>query len=110
MRKELHIIAEARGGTNHWVAWFEDEPENGYGGETPIAAVQRLLNGRAERVPEFHGIRAVGSLSRRRRREFILYPKVARTLCPECRGTGKYVGLSVVEDCRACGGSGRAEA
>ena len=26
--------------------------------------------------------------------------------CPECRGTGKYVGLNEVETCDRCGGSG----
>lgn len=28
--------------------------------------------------------------------------------CPECRGTGKYTGLTAIEDCQACEGSGRA--
>ena len=27
--------------------------------------------------------------------------------CPECRGSGRYVGLTVDEPCRACGGSGQ---
>jgi hypothetical protein len=26
--------------------------------------------------------------------------------CLDCKGSGKYVGLQVVEPCRACGGSG----
>jgi hypothetical protein len=26
--------------------------------------------------------------------------------CPECKGVGKYHGLTAIEDCRACGGSG----
>ena len=26
--------------------------------------------------------------------------------CSDCRGSGKYVGLAVVEVCRGCGGSG----
>lgn len=26
--------------------------------------------------------------------------------CRECNGTGKYTGLTQVEDCRACGGKG----
>jgi hypothetical protein len=27
--------------------------------------------------------------------------------CTECKGTGKYIGLSSVEDCRVCSGSGK---
>jgi hypothetical protein len=29
------------------------------------------------------------------------------SLCPECRGTGKYVGLLIEEACSTCGGMGR---
>ena len=28
------------------------------------------------------------------------------SLCPDCGGTGKYVGFSVVENCQRCGGGG----
>jgi DnaJ-class molecular chaperone len=27
--------------------------------------------------------------------------------CPDCGGSGRYVGLNVAEDCERCGGSGR---
>ncbi len=30
-------------------------------------------------------------------------------VCSDCGGSGKYVGLTVVEPCRACGGTGRLE-
>jgi hypothetical protein len=30
-----------------------------------------------------------------------------RPRCPECGGSGQYVGLTVVEPCRDCGGTGR---
>jgi hypothetical protein len=30
-----------------------------------------------------------------------------RSVCPECGGTGQYVGLTVIEACRGCGGTGR---
>jgi len=33
-------------------------------------------------------------------------PKKVKKECPDCKGSGKYVGLSVVEDCRLCKGSG----
>lgn len=29
------------------------------------------------------------------------------TACPDCRGSGKYIGLNVVEPCLGCGGSGQ---
>ena len=28
-------------------------------------------------------------------------------ICPECKGSGQYVGFSVVEDCKRCHGAGR---
>jgi DNA-binding NtrC family response regulator len=31
----------------------------------------------------------------------------APAICPDCRGSGRYVGLTVIESCRACGGTGR---
>jgi hypothetical protein len=34
-------------------------------------------------------------------------PNERRPTCPDCGGTGQYVGLTVVEPCRACGGTGR---
>ena len=30
-----------------------------------------------------------------------------RPTCPDCGGSGQYVGLTVVEPCRVCGGTGR---
>jgi DNA-binding NtrC family response regulator len=32
--------------------------------------------------------------------------KVSRPACPDCRGSGQYVGLTVIESCQTCGGSG----
>ena len=34
-------------------------------------------------------------------------PKTPKKTCPDCKGSGKYVGFNVVvEDCRLCGGEG----
>lgn len=27
--------------------------------------------------------------------------------CPDCKGSGQYVGFSVIDDCQTCGGLGR---
>jgi hypothetical protein len=44
------IVAETHG---HWNAWFEDRPQETFGGDTPGTAVERLweaeLNNRAAR-------------------------------------------------------------
>ena len=32
--------------------------------------------------------------------------KLKGDVCPDCGGAGKYVGLSVIETCGMCGGSG----
>lgn len=36
--------------------------------------------------------------------KFTVVPAGGGGVCPECGGTGRYVGLAVVEECRACGG------
>lgn len=28
-------------------------------------------------------------------------------ICPDCKGSGEYVGFSVVDDCKTCHGTGR---
>lgn len=34
-------------------------------------------------------------------------PKKVMKTCPDCKGSGKYVGFMVIEDCRLCKGKGQ---
>ena len=47
------IVAESNA-QNEWTAWFEDAPEQTYGAEFAITAVDRLLRATPERVPEYY--------------------------------------------------------
>lgn len=40
----------------------------------------------------------------------LLHQEQGMNTCPECRGSGRYVGLTVDEPCRACGGTGERKA
>lgn len=44
--------------------------------------------------------------SRLDRVEFVSRHSLPRETCPDCGGSGKYVGLNAVEDCETCGGMG----
>ena len=85
---------------NHWSAYFADCPETAFGGEWPAEAIQRL----AATVPglDVANITADHERSSADRLVFVLGSGV----CPECGGSGEYVGLNVTETCGACGGSG----
>lgn len=74
-----------------------------------VAAVERLLDAHPECDIDRATLTKVQGSERHGHVEFCGSRRTAAT-CPECRGSGKYVGLQTVEDCRACGGSGRANA
>jgi hypothetical protein len=96
----MRIICEKLHG--RWSAWIEGRHETVFGGRTYRGAVRRL----AAEVP---GI----DLAHIRPAREETYPGrivlVCTEPCPECGGSGKYVGLLTVEDCGRCGGSGRIE-
>ena len=92
------IIAEQTHGT--WTAWQEHSPCLSFGGDEPATAVSRLC--------ESEGIDLATLACRyskvtRDRMEFV----TASGPCPDCGGSGQYVGLSEVEDCSTCCGGGR---
>lgn len=85
---------------NHWTAWFTNQPETAYDGASPLRAVVRLL----DHTPGVDARSLVPDSSRTRdgHLEFVLNRE-----CPDCRGTGEYIGLCEVSPCKTCGGSGR---
>jgi hypothetical protein len=86
-----------------WRAWLDSQPDVCVSDMTARAAATRLVKG----TP---GLDA-GSLQvieRSGGSGFVVFA-VSRSeplRCPDCGGSGRYVGLTVVEDCRACGGRG----
>lgn len=85
---------------DHWMAWFATDPEIAFDGESPLRAVVRLL----DNTPGVDARALVPDSARTRdgHLEFVL-----RIPCPDCRGTGEYVGLIEVGPCTTCGGAGR---
>lgn len=90
---------------DHWVAWFDDAPESAYGGLRPVDAIDALLSAHPERGVVRSQVFALHEAVRVDHLEFLV--SAATETCPECKGSGRYVGLQAVEQCRTCGGSGR---
>jgi hypothetical protein len=92
------IIAEDNLG--QWSAWFTRAPGAIARGPSMKSAVAQLVQTHgldpASVTLMYHGIGP-------RRHEF----RIRSTVCPECRGSGQYVGLTTVESCQRCDGYGR---
>lgn len=94
------IIIE-RDDSGHWSAWFADEPQTTFGGDTMLTALQRL--GTVLRESENRRLRPVtGPDELVAGRAELELPEP----CPDCHGSGVYVGLSMAEPCERCGGAG----
>ncbi len=102
------IIANKRFG--HWSAWFTDKPAFTYGGHSALSAVQKLLDSHPER--NIHFEKLVQLTEGADVREWLEFSIPTRQLieCPECRGTGQYIGLTTVEVCGHCQGERQVEA
>lgn len=94
----MHRIIAEKDPQGHWSAWFAGNPCCAFGGEHPADAVKRLLH---EYGHDPAMIEADYTANREGHMEFTIGAKV----CPECGGSGKYVGLNAVDVCRACGGA-----
>ena len=92
------VIATELG--NRWTAWLESNPETGFGGDTPGVAVSRLL----ETLPAFDVSNLVADNLRTTDGRLVF---LIGEPCPDCGGSGEYVGLTAREACERCGGSGR---
>lgn len=82
----------------HWTAWEVPRPEVAFGGDAPAVALGRLFDNLGVDHSRVEG----GFSEHGERLEFV----IPDAECPECGGTGKYVGLNAVEVCERCGGLG----
>lgn len=88
-----------------WSARFEQHTEIAFEDRVPTVAAMRLVRAVPGLAEE--SLRIVWLSRRGSRIDFAVSPAGQVQQCPECRGTGRYVGLLIVEDCTACGGSGK---
>ena len=96
LKAMLRIITEYN--TGHWTAWTEDHPETTFGGDRPSVAVGRLVESMGL-DPNTIGVEDASG-------ERLTFRIPSNVVCPDCNGSGKYVRLSAVEPCAACGGTG----
>jgi len=90
---------------DQWLAHFERKPQVAFGGDMPVRAVRRLLEG-TDAAPGAYtllcdrDLSGSGILSR----DITWDPPELLRPCPDCGGRGRYTGLHDVESCRTCGG------
>jgi hypothetical protein len=90
---------------SQWVAHFEHTPQVAFGGDLPVVAMRRLLEGTealSDTYPLVCDTDQVGSGVLFR--DLIWQPPEVLFPCPTCSGTGRYVGLIEAATCKACGG------
>lgn len=88
---------------NQWRAHFERAGHIGFGGDTMVVAIRRLLEGKE---PDIYPLicesdRAGSGVPHS---HLIWQPLEILFPCQTCNGTGKYVGLLEVGPCKVCGG------
>ena len=99
------IIAERDPG-GLWTAWFDGQSDQIQVGRSQGEAVRRLLaRTRHRRIPPTD-IWADPSATRDGHLEYVVVTDQNTDPCPDCQGSGQYIGLSVVEPCQTCQGSG----
>lgn len=90
----------------HWAAWFDGRSWMPYIGSTPQMAAQRLVY--AQRGLDVSSLRLIEQS--RGQAVFSVggapSPPRPTRACPDCRGSGQYVGFTVIESCRTCSGLG----
>lgn len=102
----LRIIAEDVHG--YWTACFANPPSNEiYRGNDAMDAIQRLIANTPEWNVQLEDFEPDWENCSAHHLEMVLIqPLRNRKRCPDCGGTGKYVGLNIVELCANCGGRG----
>ena len=100
----LRIVAEQVHG--HWSARFADPSlPDSYGGSDALDAVRRLIENSPHLGITLDDFEPDWDHCSTCRVELVMVCPPGKT-CPDCGGTGKYVGLNVVEGCATCGGTG----
>ncbi len=91
------ILDKHRG---HWTATFEGHPELNFRGDHPEIALSRLHESLDNYDP--NSLIPVEERTTDDRLVFIIGHE-----CPDCRGSGEYVGLNQISPCERCVGHGR---
>jgi len=99
------IVVNYDSWARQWIAHFAPKPDDAYGGDLPVAAIRRLLDGTDAASAVYHlicdqDLSGWGVLN-----QTIIWdsPELLCT-CSDCRGRGDYVGLVERETCRTCNG------
>jgi hypothetical protein len=99
------IIARYDAQAGQWVATFDGNPQVAFGGDMPVVAIRRLLDG-TEAHPDSYtllcdqDLAGTGVLYR----SIIWNPPELLLPCGDCQGRGEYVGLHERDVCQTCGG------
>lgn len=88
----------------HWTCWFADSPQTSFGGRTAISSLVRMF---ATLSPPctMGDIWPLSGLQQLHTRQFTVF--IGTETCPECGGSGKYIGLRAVQPCEGCHGHGQ---
>ena len=92
------IIACFDQAAGQWRAWFDGVPQVAFGGLTAINAIRRLLKC-VEAGAGTYTVDCEPALG-----PVLWDPPELFVPCPDCKGSGEYVGLQQVEVCRTCAG------
>lgn len=104
-KSAARIIVESDG--HHWRAWFADDPADWTVGSLPGLALKRVLAAKSDRVPPTYKVQSDSQRSTEYHLEFLIGPEIPEAAsCPDCNGSGEYVGFIVIESCHRCGGTG----
>jgi hypothetical protein len=84
-----------------WSAWFASDPLGARSAESPFAAVGRLLEDVCQPLNQWDtdGLSDAESMG-----SFEIRPL---SVCPDCGGSGQYVGFSSIDVCQTCAGTGK---
>lgn len=102
-RQQMRILIQRDPRSTDWIARFKDDPNCHYRSASPEAALNGLLRRNPHKLPPHYGVAEVESNYWKGLIEAVVF---AKTPCPDCNGTGKYVGLNVIEACATCAGTG----
>ena len=100
----LRIIAEEIHG--HWTSRSAHPASHeSYGGANALDAVRRLIANCPQWGVTLNDFEPDWENCSTTRIEMVIM-RFSGDVCPDCGGTGKYVGLNLVESCKTCNGTG----
>ncbi len=100
------IVCRFNSHAGQWLAHFEHASQVAFGGDKPLLALRRLLEG-TEAEPGEYNMRWDQEEPTGTDAPFwtaMWQPPELLYQCPDCEGKGQYIGMANVELCRTCGG------